>query len=319
MLIKPQQWGVDPGQVDPEWKWFWKDATAVVPFWEGGGVPQNLVPGKPTITETANTVWGPGRVGVQKEITSTARRFWALGTTLDMCSLTAGSILIVRRKVDTTNRASSLFGIDHADRLHSHCPFSDGNVYWDWAGASGDDRVTWSDYVTTDDVEVWGFTAGPLGHAIYYNGVVQVSNAVAATARSDTIDFHIGDGAAETDLQEFYFAAVFDVEVTAAQVAQWSADYFGPVRRFDDAALFAVVGDINTAEKRRSVSGIPLLMPGVTPNASKDQEWRQEAGWSYSGVLAVAPAGGRIMSSLVSSGGLAGSGGIAGNRGGLVG
>src|SRR5687767_15295032 len=43
---------------------------------------------------------------------------------------------------------------------------------------------------------------------------------------------------------------------------------------------------IDTAEKRKSISGIPFLIPGVTPNASKDQEWRQESGWSYSGILA---------------------------------
>lgn len=46
---------------------------------------------------------------------------------------------------------------------------------------------------------------------------------------------------------------------------------------------------IDTTEKRRAVSGIggvPLI-PGVTPNASKDVGWRQQAGWSYSGVEVV--------------------------------
>ena len=44
---------------------------------------------------------------------------------------------------------------------------------------------------------------------------------------------------------------------------------------------------IDTAEKRKSLSGIQwTLMPGVTPNAAKDQEWRQQAGWGYSGILA---------------------------------
>ena len=43
---------------------------------------------------------------------------------------------------------------------------------------------------------------------------------------------------------------------------------------------------INNAEKRRSISGIGWLIPGVTPNSSKDWEWRQEAGWNYSGIPA---------------------------------
>lgn len=48
---------------------------------------------------------------------------------------------------------------------------------------------------------------------------------------------------------------------------------------------------IDTAEKRKSVSGVmgvPLI-PGVTPNSSKDSEWRAEAGWSYSGIAVGLP------------------------------
>ena len=48
---------------------------------------------------------------------------------------------------------------------------------------------------------------------------------------------------------------------------------------------------IDDAEKRKSVSGImqSSYIPGVTPNASKDAEWRQQSGWSYSGIAAGAP------------------------------
>lgn len=44
---------------------------------------------------------------------------------------------------------------------------------------------------------------------------------------------------------------------------------------------------IDTAEKRRSAAGVPFVVlgPGVTPNAAKDQEWRQQSAWSYSGIL----------------------------------
>lgn len=49
---------------------------------------------------------------------------------------------------------------------------------------------------------------------------------------------------------------------------------------------------IDTAEKRRSVAGLPHLPMGwcVTSNAAKDAEWRQQAGWGYSGIAASAPA-----------------------------
>ena len=49
---------------------------------------------------------------------------------------------------------------------------------------------------------------------------------------------------------------------------------------------------IDTREKRQAVaalSGKPYFGPGVTSNASPDQEWRQEVGWGYPGILAASP------------------------------
>ena len=49
---------------------------------------------------------------------------------------------------------------------------------------------------------------------------------------------------------------------------------------------------IDTAEKRRSAAhaGKKFVGKGVTPNADKDIEWRQQAGWGYSGIPAAFPA-----------------------------
>lgn len=48
---------------------------------------------------------------------------------------------------------------------------------------------------------------------------------------------------------------------------------------------------LDTAEKRRSAAGVPLLPlgPGVMPNASQPVAWRQESGWGYSGIEVGAP------------------------------
>lgn len=50
---------------------------------------------------------------------------------------------------------------------------------------------------------------------------------------------------------------------------------------------------IDSAEKRRAISGIPFfpLGLGVTPNLAKDAEWRQQVGWSYSGIAVTASSG----------------------------
>ena len=45
---------------------------------------------------------------------------------------------------------------------------------------------------------------------------------------------------------------------------------------------------VDTDEKRRAVAsvGVGFLMgPGVTSNASQDVEWRQQVGYSYSGIV----------------------------------
>jgi len=69
---------------------------------------------------------------------------------------------------------------------------------------------------------------------------------------------------------------------------------------------------IDDAEKRRSAAhvGRPSV-PGVTPNAAKDQEWRQQAGRSYSGILADSPVvppavTGKVLPLLVNIGKLTG-------------
>lgn len=43
---------------------------------------------------------------------------------------------------------------------------------------------------------------------------------------------------------------------------------------------------IDTAEKRRAVAVLGFYFggPGVTPNAAKDVEWRQEVAWGYPGI-----------------------------------
>ena len=50
---------------------------------------------------------------------------------------------------------------------------------------------------------------------------------------------------------------------------------------------------IDNAEKRKAISGIHAyaLAPGITNMAAEDQEWRQESGYSYNGILAGGPPG----------------------------
>lgn len=56
---------------------------------------------------------------------------------------------------------------------------------------------------------------------------------------------------------------------------------------------------LDTREKRASaVSLTPSAPNTVTPNAAKDQEWRQESGWGYSGITIGLPVAGTVALTL---------------------
>ena len=75
---------------------------------------------------------------------------------------------------------------------------------------------------------------------------------------------------------------------------------------------------IDSKEKRAAVLGVARpWMRDKFPVATPDEEWRISSGNAYGG-NALSVGAGRIMSSLVNSGGLAGHGGIAGPGGGLA-
>ena len=38
---------------------------------------------------------------------------------------------------------------------------------------------------------------------------------------------------------------------------------------------------IDSAQKRKAISGVALLLPGVTPDVSKDAAWRKASAWNY--------------------------------------
>src|SRR5216117_2461900 len=58
---------------------------------------------------------------------------------------TQGTVCVVRRKTDTTNRVSRLFmcgGAGSTDQVSAHCPYSDGVVYWDFGGFGAPNRLS---------------------------------------------------------------------------------------------------------------------------------------------------------------------------------
>lgn len=79
------------------------------------------------------------------------------------------------------------------------------------------------------------------------------------------------------------------------------------------------MADLDTTSKRRSsvMHSQPWVAAYLLADGTIAQGDRQHIALSYSGILAAAAGGGRILN-IVSYGGLAGRGGLAGKGGGLV-
>jgi len=95
------------------------------------------------------------------------------------------TVCIIKRKFDTTARASTLFGVEGTagigpeSRCGAHVPYSDGTVYWDYGGSGAPNRLTYGGYTITTNVEKWVFTAGPQGSAIWKDGIKLASQSTA--------------------------------------------------------------------------------------------------------------------------------------------
>lgn len=150
------------------------------------------------------------------------------------------TVLVIRRKTDGTARACSMAGVTGAsgtELFNIHCPYSDGNVYWDFGGSTSPNRLSYTP-ATVTGVQKWAFVAGGNGSAIYLNGVQQASQGTAITRTNAGNFFTLNNGAAGSgDLADYYFFAVLDAEWTASMVQWWNAEPYAmfsaapPLRR----------------------------------------------------------------------------------------
>lgn len=143
------------------------------------------------------------------------------------------TVLVSRRKVDTTARASALFAILSVNTDHwcqAHAPYSDSKMYWEFGGpVSG---YNWIGSPTTipvtTDGETFAFVAGQRGLAMYRNGVLIASNTTAAGRSATTAALYVANGSGGSnsrgDLVEHSFFAMLDAEWNAQQVEEWTAN-----------------------------------------------------------------------------------------------
>jgi len=195
-------------------------------FLEGRGRPfvaHGSAPRSVAVNPTGSPQWSSNRHGVCVTSPDTLTS-WNFHNTDLWLPTDEVTIAIVRRKTDTVNRASSLFGVGTSiagERCGAHVPYSDGTVYWDFGGTGAGNRISVSGLsFSTTHPERWIFSAGPKGSAIWQNGVKVASSTtpISRSASSSQFSLNGGNGflSAGPDVEDFNaFILVRD---------QWSDD-----------------------------------------------------------------------------------------------
>lgn len=193
-------------------------------------------------------------------------------------STSSCTILLIRRSKDTVARESMLFGyaVSAADRVLTHAPWSDGNLYWDFGGTGASQRISVA-FAKSTTPDYLAFVAGPTkGREVWRNGIKIVGDATKTGARVATAaNFRIGAVGTNSDLEEFYYFHVLNRELSDIELKSWYEkpwQIFAPqASRFlfssVATATAALTGTVTTATEADIVTGgrtIVLTLTGDT-------------------------------------------------------
>lgn len=185
----------------------------------GGGVGGVVLPPYPVLLGRAK---GFNTAGASNGFPSAAPygnafRFAAAGTGIILATppdtfIRDGSqatFFCVRRCHDTTGRQASLFGYVALRRIQVHCPFNDGNAYWDFSNGTGGSGRLITAFTKTTNVEVLVFIADAAakGREIWRDGTrIASSPSTAATWASEaTGNFFLGAaGTVQSDNEDIH-------------------------------------------------------------------------------------------------------------------
>lgn len=149
-------------------------------------------------------------------------------------STTEVTISLWYKKNDGTLRESGGFGLgvpNDEHRCGAHFPWSDGNVYFDFGGASnGNTRVTATGSFDWSSMAHWVFTAGPRGMEIWRNGILLASHGNAPTRTSNVADYRLGThGYYGADLGKYEDFRIYGTQLSPHEILS----IYDPQSRYD--------------------------------------------------------------------------------------
>lgn len=147
-------------------------------------------------------------------------------TILDTVNCT---MIVATVRTSATTATAPTYGYDGGggpDRVLTHLPYTDNNIYWDFGNATagaGGGRVSvgGSAYSAAGTVSIWGFVAGSRGREIWRNGIRIASDAAANFTRTSTAHpFRIGAAYRFTGASGFSVAHTCSLFLISKE--QWS-------------------------------------------------------------------------------------------------
>jgi hypothetical protein len=252
-------------------------ATVAVLFEEGSGTPNEFVSSTPVGT-SGSPDWDIVD-GVTAGKAASVNDAWNLGASNAFLNHDKGTVLIIRKKLDTTARNSSGFGVDVGEhRCAAHMPWGDNHIYWDFdTWSSG--RCTWNGYTPSTDWEAWAFRGGPSGASIWLNGVKKASHTTAVTTTLVSDDFWINKSAVTGDVQDVFFFAYVPDEVSDAVLEDFTPGTVLGLPGGDARVTHAVRSVVASADSDARVSHmVRSVVAGADPDAHVTQIVRQVIG-----------------------------------------
>lgn len=246
--IKPEEWPVEVGLVEPEWEFWWDTVFSAVAMW-GGDIPYDLVQrvpwtlddvfggGLPTFIDTKDgrALDMPDVGGAGGFITSPTLAHGIGSDPYTICYYGT-----VRRETGTYQ---SICGTNSfAPGIYTALGGTAWGMYDSGDQSSGHTFTIDTDFVVRLVVRRTGTGAG--GLTFWRNGIIEGSTGTNAGSMADGA-WEIGSnggGGSELGNVTLLFWSLHTEAWTDEQIIKWSLDPYGPIRMVDEAVFFVPAG-----------------------------------------------------------------------------
>jgi hypothetical protein len=212
-------------------------------FNEGHHIPANLIDGRELtpVSVYLNGASGAAGLGTQQNdgVGANFLSYWVMGvdTAADAKIPTAQfTMAVIRANTDTNiGGATGFIGnslTSGVSEVGIYAPYQDGVLYFDFGGASGANRISWSYGTKSPAVERHVFVAGSGGSAIYLNGVLKASQGTGISRTvHGTNTVKLGRAPDDSQRSQLWTQAlILNAQWSAGLVQWWTAEPYAMLR-----------------------------------------------------------------------------------------